>query len=157
MHLQHCHCHASEGYKAHDVFAWPVAYLGVYLAKSTYSRLCQAPTRSPTAACIWCSWAPLKCKIFVWLTTQYRLWTSDGHARHGLQDLPSACYTCLQDEDNVNHILVQCVYAREVWHTSFDTLQLNVLCPATTDTFTDWWLRPYKVSGDRISVDLIPW
>jgi hypothetical protein len=36
-------------------------------------------------------------------------------ARHGLQDLPNACYTCLQEEDNVDHVLVLCPYARHVW------------------------------------------
>ena len=38
--------------------------------------------------CVWRSWAPLKCKIFAWLAMQYRLWTSDRRARHGLQDEP---------------------------------------------------------------------
>lgn len=47
----------------------------------------------------------------------------------------------MQEEDNVKHILVQCVYAREVWHTCFDTLQLNIPAPSSVDTLVDWWLR----------------
>lgn len=50
------------------------------------------------------------------------------------------CYTCMQDEDNAEHILVQCVYAREVWHACFDTLQLNSQAPCREDTWEAWWL-----------------
>lgn len=122
------------------MFYWPADDKGIYTAKSTYSRLCMGLTRSPTAGGIWRSWAPLRCKIFAWLTVQYRLWTSDRRARHGLQDAPSPCFTCLQEEDNVDHILTQCPYAREVWHRCFEVLQINIQPPIQTDTFTDWWL-----------------
>ena len=96
------------------------------------------------AAAIWRSWAPLKCKIFAWLAMQYRLWTSDRRARHGLQDEPSACYTCLQDEDNVDHILPPCGYAREVWFLIWDTLRINMQDRLPDDTSLDWWLRERK-------------
>lgn len=45
------------------------------------------------------------------------------------------------EEDNAEHILVQCGYAREVWHRCFDRLHLPVNAPRTSDTFLDWWLR----------------
>ena len=93
------------------------------------------------AKCIWRSWAPLKCKIFAWLAGQYRLWTFDRRARHGLQDETLECYTCLREEDNVEHILVQCVYAKQVWHKCLDTLEIDIPHPSSTDTFVDWWLR----------------
>lgn len=48
---------------------------------------------------------------------------------------------CLQEEDNVDHILVRCVYAREVWHRSFDILQVNIDPPTHSSTFQDWWLQ----------------
>lgn len=67
-----------------DQFIWPADKSGNYTAGSVYHRLCMGLLRSPTAECIWRSWAPLCCKIFAWLTVQYRLWTSDRRARHGL-------------------------------------------------------------------------
>lgn len=85
--------------------------------------------------------APLKCKIFVWLAAQHRFGTSDHCARHRLQDQPPLCYTCLQEKDNVEHIPVQCVYAREVWHYCLDELWLNVQCPTTQDTLIPRWLH----------------
>ena len=80
---------------APDQFIWPADASGCYTAKSVYNRLCIGLLASPTARCIWKSWAPLRYKIFAWLMVQYRLWTSDRRARHGLQDAPSACFTCL--------------------------------------------------------------
>ena len=103
--------------------------------------LCQGRERVPYASCIWRSWAPLKCKIHVWLTIQHRIWTSDRRARHGLQDHPSACFTCLQEEDNAEHIHLQCSYARQVWHKCIVGLNLEVAHPLGQDSLLDWWLQ----------------
>uniref|UniRef100_A0A8R7TJR7 Reverse transcriptase zinc-binding domain-containing protein n=1 Tax=Triticum urartu TaxID=4572 RepID=A0A8R7TJR7_TRIUA len=75
-----------------DHFSWPADPSGSYMAKSTYHRLCQGAERAPYATCIWKSWAILKCKIFVWLAVQHRIWTSDRRARHGLQTASSPCF-----------------------------------------------------------------
>lgn len=124
-----------------DQFDWPCDASGKYTASSTYMRLCIGYTRAPAAGCISRSWAPLKCKIFMWLACQYRLWTSDRRARHGLQDAPSPCYTCLQDEDNADHILVQRVYACEVWHSCFSSWRFTIHTPDANATFLQWWLE----------------
>lgn len=34
-------------------------------------------------------------ELFCWLALRYRLWTSDRRHRHGLQDAPDPCFTCL--------------------------------------------------------------
>lgn len=65
--------------------------------------------------------------VFAWLAVQHRLWMSDRRGRHGLQDQPSACFTCLQDEDNVEHIPLRCVYAQEVPPTDQCTWAVTVL------------------------------
>ncbi|XP_073362603.1 uncharacterized protein [Aegilops tauschii subsp. strangulata] len=84
-----------------------------------------------------------------------RLWTSDRRARHGLQDEPSTCYTCLQAEDNVAHILAHCTYAQEVWHRVFGLLHLNIQGPLETVEFTEWWLtaRTSFFRADRRGFD----
>uniref|UniRef100_A0A8R7TT92 Reverse transcriptase zinc-binding domain-containing protein n=1 Tax=Triticum urartu TaxID=4572 RepID=A0A8R7TT92_TRIUA len=75
-----------------DLFSWPADPSGSYTAKSTYIRLCQGAERPPYATCIWRSWAILKCKIFVWLAVQHRIWTLDRRARHGLQNALSPLF-----------------------------------------------------------------
>jgi hypothetical protein len=94
-----------------DHISWKGAESGVYMAKGTYEMLCQGSVRWSMSRPVWGSFAPMKCTIFAWLALKYRLWTSDRRARHGLQELPDACYTCLQDEDNVDHMLALCPYA----------------------------------------------
>ncbi|KAK1695406.1 hypothetical protein QYE76_012103 [Lolium multiflorum] len=88
-----------------DTFRWPWSGDGRYSAQSTYKMLCQGDVSFSGAVCVWKSWAPLKCKIFAWMAWQGRLWTSDRRMRHGLQPTTSACYTCLQEEDTVKHIM----------------------------------------------------
>lgn len=141
MHLRLAITMVQRDQNVEDVFAWPCAASATYSACSTYLRLCLGLISFPQAHAIWRSWAPLKCKIFSWLATQKRLWTFDRCAHHGLQDEPSICYTCLQDEDNVEYILAQCVYARETWHRCFDMLHLPITLLEVDSSFLEWWLE----------------
>lgn len=124
-----------------DKFTWPVDASGQYTARSVYIRLCQGLERVPYAACIWRSTTPLKCKIHVSQAVQHQIWMSDRRARHGLQDHRSPCYTCLQEEDNAEHIHIQCPYARQVWHKCFNGLNLMVPWPQGHDNLLEWWLQ----------------
>ena len=124
-----------------DSFTWPWSASGNYSATSTYRMLNQGVTRVSWASCIWGSWAPLKCKIFGWLALQYRLWTSDRRVRHGLQTAVDSCYTCLQESDSVDHVLVQCVYARSTWIGCLLRMGVNLPSPAADATWEAWWMR----------------
>ena len=120
-----------------DCFSWPAGPSGLYTARSTYHCLCFGAQRVPFATCICRSWALLKCKIFVWLAVQHRIWTSDRGAKHGLQDQSSVCYTCLQEKDNAQHILIQCVYTWEVGHEGFNALNMSIRRPEVDGTLID--------------------
>lgn len=98
-----------------DHISWKGVESGRYSAKATYGMLCQGSVRWSMSKPVWGSFSPMKCKMFAWLALRYRLWTSDRRARHGLREHPDTCYTCLQEEDNVDHILTLCPYARQVW------------------------------------------
>ena len=54
------------------------------------------------------------CHFFVWLALQNRCWTSDRLARRGLEH-QEACPFCDLEEETINHLLVGCVFARQVW------------------------------------------
>ncbi|KAK1597004.1 hypothetical protein QYE76_048296 [Lolium multiflorum] len=90
---------------------------------------------------IWQSKGTPKSKLFVWLAAQHRIWTSDRRLRHGLQAHSSPCFLCLQEEDTAELILVQCVFAREVWHLCRQALRLNFEIPTTDSTIQSWWTR----------------
>ena len=141
MHLRAAIAGVHRDHLQPDVFTCPCDRSGKYTASSVYQRLCIGLIRSPTYECIWRSGAILKCKIFVWLAVQYRLWTSDRRARHGMQDDTVACFLCLQEEDTVDHILVHYSYAKEVWHLCFTKVGVDAPYPEHNETFTAWWLR----------------
>uniref|UniRef100_A0ACD5XAR4 Uncharacterized protein n=1 Tax=Avena sativa TaxID=4498 RepID=A0ACD5XAR4_AVESA len=106
---------------------------------------------------IWRSFAPTKCKIFSWLALKKRIWTSDRRYKHGMQDRPSACFTCLQEEDNVEHILVQCVFARRVWYTCLQEASLQLEEPQRGSTLENWWLQAREgvVAADKRKFDTL--
>jgi hypothetical protein len=119
-----------------DHISWKGTESGVYTAKGTYEMLCQGSVRWSMSRPVWGSFAPMKCKIFAWLALKYRVWTSDRRARHGLQELPDTCFSCLQDEDNVDHILTLCPYARQVWCRVLHSAALRIADPGYTGDLT---------------------
>jgi hypothetical protein len=127
-----------------DNFSWKGATSGKYSARDTYNLLCQGQVEFGMAEPIWRSHAPLKCKIFGWLALKRRLWTSDRRTRHGLQDRPDPCATCLQDEDNVDHILAQCPYAKMVWFGCLRRMGLQLQEPQENTDLERWWTEARK-------------
>jgi hypothetical protein len=127
-------------YNTHVHFSWPWSSSGKYSAKSTYCMLMQGGERSQLGEAIWRSKATPKSKLFSWLATQKRIWTSDRRARFGLQLHSSACFVCDQEEDTADHIILQCVVARETWHRCGRALGLNFQVPTIHSLVVDWWV-----------------
>jgi hypothetical protein len=90
---------------------------------------------------VWKPRVPLKCKIFTWLALRDRLWTAERRFMHGLQEQRSPCFTCLQEEDTVDHILMQCPYSRMVWFRCIQESGLNIEQPQMDSQFGAWWSR----------------
>ena len=81
----------------------------------------------------------------MWLALQRRLWTSDRRLRHGLQDATSVCFLYDQEEDSVNHIMLQCVYSRQVWFQCFRWAKIDMrMMPFATDVLQEWWPTAWK-------------
>lgn len=88
---------------------------------------------------IWKTWAPQKCKFFIWLATLNKCWTADRLARRGL-DYPYKCPLCDQQDETIQHILVSCVFAGETWTKVLIRVGLLPLAPdSTNEVFQNWW------------------
>jgi len=61
---------------------------------------------------LWKSWAPGKCKTFVWLAIRNPCWTADHLQKRDLPH-PKWCPLCDQEDENIQHILISCVFARQ--------------------------------------------
>jgi hypothetical protein len=47
---------------------------------------------------------------------------------------------CDQEEENIQHLLIQCVVARQFWYYLFNQVGLSHLAPAAAESsFDDWW------------------
>jgi hypothetical protein len=88
---------------------------------------------------IWKSWAPPKCKFFIWLASLNRCWTADRLARRGL-DHPGKCVLCDQQRETIQHILISCVFSRNIWWQILCKVGLQLVAPGLEiSMFQDWW------------------
>jgi len=91
---------------------------------------------------IWKSWAPQHCKFFIWPATNNRCWTGDRLAKTGLPH-PPACPLCDQAGESIQHLLISCIFARQVW---FIILQRLDWAPSVR-----FLLANFQVGGTRQS------
>lgn len=132
-----------------DKHIWKLSATGVYTAKSAYEALFQGATHFRPYERIWKSWAPPKCRFFMWLVAHRRCWTADRLARRGLPH-PEVCLLCDQEEEDIHHLLIGCVFARQVWFHLLQYVGLESLAPHSAETsFDDWWEHAEgRVAGD---------
>ena len=97
-----------------DEFRWSLEANRKYSARSAYMAFFEGQIGMAGAQQIWCSRAPNKCKFFLWLALRKRCWTADRLGRRGLPR-PAACPFCDQVEEDIDHLLLGCVLARDVW------------------------------------------
>ncbi|WVZ63856.1 LOW QUALITY PROTEIN: hypothetical protein U9M48_013454 [Paspalum notatum var. saurae] len=127
-----------------DQHVWKLPTSGSYSNKSAYNAMFVGTIKFFPWRRLWKSWAPPKCKFFMWLAINNQCWTSDQLARHGLPHLP-ACPICDQAEETIHHILGSCVLAREVWVEVLRRLQLTALKPLNPSCkFFSWWSQSSK-------------
>jgi len=73
-----------------DSHIWRFSSSGQYSAKSAYESFFIGSTQFGPYERIWKSWAPPKCRFFMWLVAHDWCWTADRLARRGLPH-PEQC------------------------------------------------------------------
>jgi hypothetical protein len=94
--------------------------------KDFYSNSFRHLQPDELATAVWRSAAPQKCKIFCWLAKHRRLPTNARRFQHQLAT-SVACPSCPLDED-VDHLLLTCHRAREMWLFFSPASNLNGPC-----------------------------
>ncbi|WVZ90185.1 LOW QUALITY PROTEIN: hypothetical protein U9M48_036512, partial [Paspalum notatum var. saurae] len=124
-----------------DKHLWKLTQSRVYSSKSAYSAFFLGSVGLSGWKRIWKGWAPLKCKVFLWLAKNNRCWTSDRLAKRGLPH-PSACPFCDQSDETIQHILLGYPFSRQIWTNILCSLNFASLAPSPADTrFFAWWAR----------------
>jgi hypothetical protein len=135
-----------------DRFIWRWTSSSQFSSKSAYTAMFVGESAILGAKELWRTRAPNKCRFFIWLSILGRCWTSDRLFRHGLRD-DNVCTLCCQGAESVDHLLLQCVFSREVWFKAFGRVGWQHLTPVAEDTFALWWVQSCKrVLKDRQGV-----
>lgn len=126
-------CHPTSKTNTYDLHLQAHTRLNLHILVSAW----EPPSRQ--FARIWKNWAPLWCNFFLWLAAQDKCWTTYRLARHGLEH-PKQCLLCDQDGKLSQHILVSCVFAREVWYKVLVMVGLKQYTPSASEAnFQKWW------------------
>jgi hypothetical protein len=94
-----------------DIHFWRFATNGKFSVKSAYEGFFRGSVDFEPYERIWQTWAPAKCRFFVWLVAHKKFWTADQLAKRGMNH-PENCPLCNQEE-NIDHLLVSCVFTRQ--------------------------------------------
>jgi hypothetical protein len=116
----------------------PVQFRNLLGQISLWSILYGAVQFEP-AGRVWKSWAPPRCKFFLWLASLNHCWTTDHLVRKSL-DHPQHCSFCNQEEETIQHILVGCLFSKEVWFRVLSMAGLQRCTPISgAQNFQEWW------------------
>jgi hypothetical protein len=75
----------------------------------------------------------------MWLVAHNRYWIADRLAQRGLPH-PEHCLLCDHEEENIQHLFIGCVFARQFWYDILHSIGLAALAPQpNVSSFDDWW------------------
>lgn len=99
------------------VHRWLPVAPGLYYSKSTYNRFLVGTVTFELAERIWKSWAPSRCKFFIWLASLNRCWTTDNLTRRGLDHPKNASFAT--NKKRQLNIFCSHVFSLETYGGSF--------------------------------------
>jgi len=124
--------------QAQDRHIWRLDTSGCYSFKSAYTALFYGAVTFEPWHRLWKSWAPSKCKMFLWLAIRNRCWMDDRLSKRGLSH-PDKCALCDQEEETIQHLLTSCVMARQVCFKLFSLMNLANSMPQQNErSFAEW-------------------
>jgi hypothetical protein len=57
---------------------------------------------------------------------------------------------CEQEQESIEHLLVTCVFAREIWYRVLSFVGLQLLSPSLDgESFQEWWTRLRMVASQK--------
>jgi hypothetical protein len=145
-----------------DRFIWKWTPDGVYSASSAYCPFFLGMSSLLGAKELWKASAPPMVKFLFWLALHARIWTAHHRMRHGLQD-SAECALCGQEDETVDHLLVGCVFTRDLWFRLLWPRGWEPLLPSLGCRLSAWWMnsRSLLPANLRMSFDsmllLVSW
>jgi hypothetical protein len=126
-----------------DTFTWRLIADNRYFASSAYGAMFIGSSRPLGAKLIWKTSAPPRVKSFFWLVMHGRCWTAHRRHRHGLQE-SDTYIICDQAVETMDHIILGCVFNREVWASCLRRFLLHDLVVVQQVDIMLWWMSSRK-------------
>lgn len=126
-----------------DQIIWRWNLTGVYTASSAYHAFFIGQYSIAGARELARTRAPPKAKFFIWFALLDRCWTNQRRQRHGMQNV-GPCSFCAQHDETVDHLLLRCTYAREIWFKQLQRSANQRLTPRPDHQLAEWWAASRK-------------
>lgn len=132
-----------------DSITWKWTASGSYTCKSAYLVQHQGSHSPFKATPIWRPNAEGKQKIYAWLALQDRAPTTDNLSRKSWP-CNETCSLCDQEPETIQHIMVHCAFAKQVWHEVCLWQHMDIILPHHTDMdLITWW--DHQLSNEATS------
>jgi hypothetical protein len=115
-----------------DKIVWGWTISGICSSCSAYRMLLQGQCSILGAKKLLETKASGKCRFFAWQVLHWKIWTSEWLLCHGLPN-SGPCILCAQEDETVDHLLLTCVYSREVWFKVLRRCGWQRLAPSMHD------------------------
>ncbi|RVW52364.1 hypothetical protein CK203_072021 [Vitis vinifera] len=110
----------------------------IFLVKSLYSTLASRRVVQFPNSIIWSPCVPTKVCFFAWEASWGKVLTLDQLEKRG-QFLANRCFLCCEEEESIDHILIQCSRARVLWELLFALFGVTWVLPFSVRyTFSGW-------------------
>jgi hypothetical protein len=121
-----------------DHHVWRHEASGLFTSKSCYNVLFFGSAVFEPWERLWKTWAPPKCKFFLWLAIRKSVGQLTGYRRGGCHtQMYAQCV--IKPKRQFSTSLLR-AFARQFWHTVLVALGLEHLTPAADEeSFADWW------------------
>jgi hypothetical protein len=134
--LIHSHTPRGDGV---DKLVWDPSRKGIFDSRTFYHELHNPPAICFPWKCIWRVKAPPRVAFFMWSATWGRILTGDNLQKKGFM-LASWCCMCKTAGETVDHLLIHCWFARQLWTFVFQTVGIDWVLPFhVSELLFGWW------------------